>query len=260
MAAILSVAIDRRIVEGGTIRLFGAQFGDRLGVPRDPGLCPHMHLSERSVLPYYSQGEKYNIEDAKAFVKMYLDLDAHDAATFLRASCLYQKALLQCDQEPDLAWVWCVSAIETLAEDPGRVDKVSIKFLEFLRQHLPEPPRVRPPYLQVDWNNLEASFAQVYAYRSQFLHAGLPFPAPMNHRPEDVSGGNRMYAELPHGGVGFGSTSFEAGASPMHLHVFMYIVRGAMIKWMNRTYEATRAALDSGGLGGANGGSQGSER
>lgn len=238
MAAILSVATDKRLLEGSTIRIFGTEFGAK-GQPKHAGPPPHLHHAERSILPYYSYTEPENLSPATEIIKKYLHLNKHDAATFLRSARLYQRALIECDEDANLAWLWCVSAIETLAEVPGEITGVKDKFINLLIQNLPDPPSVRPPHHQVDWNGLRPAFQQIYAYRSQYLHAGFPFPTPMTRRPEDESSGQGRFGERPHGGLGFGGTTFESETSPMHFHVFAYIVRGAMLKWLQRTYEAS---------------------
>ncbi|MBK7830476.1 hypothetical protein [Nannocystis sp.] len=227
MAAVLSVATDKRLLEGSTIRIFGTEF-DAKGQPKHAGPPPHLHHAERSLLPYYSHTDPERLDPAKEILKKYLHLNKHDAATFLRSARMYQKALVECDEDANLAWLWCVSAIETLAEVPGEITGVKEKFLDLLIQNLPDPPSVRPPHHQVDWNSLRAALQQIYAYRSQYLHAGFPFPTPMTRRPEDESGGQGRYGERPHGGLGYGGTTFESETSPMHFHVFAYIVRGAM--------------------------------
>lgn len=245
MAALLSFATDRRIVAGNTLRMFGPQFEDPKGMPRDPGKIPHIHSATRSVLPYYSSKERAGLDGVKELIGKYFKLHTNDAATFLRAALLYQKALLQCDHEPDFAWLWCVGAVETLAEVPGETTGVSRRFMEFLEKNIPDPPLHRPPYARVDWTDLGGIFAQIYAFRSQFLHAGLPFPAHMKLRPERVGTSEPpVYAEMPSGGLSIGGTSFQLSEPPMHLHVFMYIVRRAMLKWLDGTLEATRGQLD----------------
>lgn len=244
MAALLTVATGMRIVGGGTIRRFGGDFNGALGSPVYPGAPPHIHHSDRSVLPHYSHTDPANLDPAGDILLQYLGLGRHDAATFLRSAVLFQKAMLQSDYEPDLAWIWCVSAIEALAEVPGSRTLASAKFLKLLADYLPEAPAEakRPSYRRLDWAELEPAFEQIYGYRSQFLHAGHPFPAPMTHRPDNEMGDGR-YAEFPHGGMGIGGVTFP-NPSPMHLHVFVYIVRGAMLNWLHRTSEATRGVSD----------------
>jgi hypothetical protein len=108
------------------------------------------------------------------------------------------------------------------------------RFLKFLRTHLPDAPAERPPVGQVDWSSkgIRAGLEQIYEYRSLALHAGIPFPAPMCLPPFSVSHENKAPIERP---LGLATASsggvWKYEDIPMHLHIFAYIVRGALMKW-----------------------------
>lgn len=237
IASLISVATGRRLMgEYNVSRWFG-QSEDPLGDPRDPGPRPEIYSDKPSILPSYSTREHSNLEVAETVLRQYFGLPIADAAKFLRAAVLFKKALLQSDEDPDLAWIWSVGAIETLAEVPGDHEGVIGRFVKFLRSHLPPPLPSRPQHLRVDWDDLKRPFEQIYEYRSEFLHAGIPFPIPMTKPPENISHqpGVEHFAERPYGGKGYGGTLYSYDASPMHLHVFMHIVQGAMLKWLELT-------------------------
>ncbi|HEY3965142.1 MAG TPA: hypothetical protein VGM05_11375, partial [Planctomycetaceae bacterium] len=108
------------------------------------------------------------------------------------------------------------------------------RFLKFLLAHLPIEPTERPPVGKIDWSDkgIRTALNQIYEYRSLALHAGTPFPAPMCSAPLSVSNENNTPTERPYalamasrGGV------WKYEDMPMHLHVFAYIVRGALMNW-----------------------------
>ncbi|MBZ5709645.1 hypothetical protein [Nannocystis pusilla] len=252
LACLISVATGRRLIgDSVASRWFGLS-PDPLGEARDPGPRPKIQAQRhRSILPYYFSRERDNLATAEPVLRQYFSLSAPLAARFLRAAVLYKKALLQSDLEPDLAWIWGVGAIEALAEVPGDHAGALNRFVRFLIAHLPPPPPVRPPRGELTWDSsLKKSFEQIYAYRSDFLHAGHQFPSPMSRPPENLSAffrkeeisGAEVFSERPRGGIGIGPTRYESEACPMQLHVFLYIVQGCLLKWLDLTSKAESAA------------------
>ena len=108
------------------------------------------------------------------------------------------------------------------------------RFLKFLLAHLPEAPAERPTFSQVDWSRkgMRTELNQVYEWRSHALHAGIPFPAPMCDAPGVFGSENLTPVERP---IGLGAASlggvWRQEDMPMHLHLFVYIVRGALMNW-----------------------------
>lgn len=108
------------------------------------------------------------------------------------------------------------------------------KFVDFVLVFLPDPPSVRPyEWAQHSWDTktMKASLETIYKYRSKALHGGKPFPAPMCD-PPDRLGQEVGFGEIPTGLA----TSTKGGIwlkedTPMLLHTFEYIVRGALLKW-----------------------------
>jgi len=95
-------------------------------------------------------------------------------------------------------------------------------------------PTARPPQsYQLDWSpeNMERALRLVYRHRSQALHGGTPFPAPMCETPP-VNIEWAAPAEVPPGLATrtMGGTWVHT-ETPMLLHVFAYLVRGALLNW-----------------------------
>ena len=122
-----------------------------------------------------------------------------------------------------------------VAEEITRVDGATKKFLGFMSKYSPGPPpgeRPKDENYQVDWDRLNRAMAQIYDYRSRFLHAGSPFPVGMAqtilYRDDDG-----VLPECPDRGSSHGTqdSRWEPGAVPMHLWVFAYIAREALLSW-----------------------------
>jgi len=105
------------------------------------------------------------------------------------------------------------------------------KFTDFMMTFLPDPPAERPhEFYQLSWESpdMKKILAKVYGYRSDALHGGIPFPAPMCAAPHQHDG---LAAETPgtaHSALGAVWTKKDL---PMLLHTFEYIVRRALLKW-----------------------------
>jgi len=108
------------------------------------------------------------------------------------------------------------------------------KFLSFLLAFLPTPPATRPPqHAQVDWSQdaMKASLRKVYEHRSTALHAGVPFPPIMCQRADQDPDWS-VPAEAPFRGPYVNAWGvWKQEDTPMFLHTFEYVVRGALIKW-----------------------------
>lgn len=109
------------------------------------------------------------------------------------------------------------------------------KFVEFILHFLPSPPDTRPSEaFQIPWNtdSMKKVFRIVYGYRSDALHGGTPFPAPMCDHAFRMSA-TEGYAER--GSVGLAASTrggvWLAKDVPISLHTFHYIVRGVLLSW-----------------------------
>lgn len=108
------------------------------------------------------------------------------------------------------------------------------KFIDFLITFLPEPPSDRPSpagQMSFDEENVRKALRIVYRCRSRSLHGGIPFPLPMCEPPMWIDD-SKIPVEVPAGLA----TSSRGGVwrhedSPIHLHIFEHMVRGALNSW-----------------------------
>lgn len=108
------------------------------------------------------------------------------------------------------------------------------KFRDFLLNFLPTPPSRRPiEWAQHSWDHrtMKKSLGLIYDHRSRALHEGTPFPAPMCLAPMTV-GDNPVPVEVPIGlSASTRGATWAAKDTPMLLHMFEYIARGALLGW-----------------------------
>lgn len=110
------------------------------------------------------------------------------------------------------------------------------KFIRFCEQFAPPPPEVRPSmdWMQIEWTwpNLKKILTKVYEHRSNALHAGIPFPAPMCRRPErwneERAVSERAITGLAESTLG---ATWAPKDAPISLNAFQYIVRASLLKW-----------------------------
>lgn len=271
MAALVSLCLGVRVKAGGESRRFNCD-GDPLGRPRATGFRnkPTMSIGYKRLNIPDTVGA-HSLNDLYP-IKSLPKLSREKAVAVIRASRLYQEALWVSESEPALSWIMFVSAIEAganmwfqgsgssisklkaskpnlfrilentgiegLAERVANeiVDSLGAtnKFIKFVMAYLPEPPKKRPlGWAQISWSktSMKAALGRIYGYRSNALHGGIPFPAPMCDGEIDSEG---SMAEKP---IGHASSSLGgvwlSEDTPMLLHMFEYITRGALINWIN---------------------------
>lgn len=124
--------------------------------------------------------------------------------------------------------------IKFVAEQIEHTLGATKKFIDFSLCFLPPPPLPRPnQFDQISWNRspLKKILGTVYGYRSNALHGGTPFPAPMCDPPRRLDDnsysetGTSALAVSSYGGV------WKAEDLPVNLQTFHYIVRGALLNW-----------------------------
>jgi hypothetical protein len=126
--------------------------------------------------------------------------------------------------------------MEFVAKKLSHLVRSTEKFVAFVVEHLPEPPAVRPesPGYQVEWtaSNMASVLRIVYGYRSEALHGGTPFPAPMCLPASRVDAdgplvevGTEALAVTTEGGY------WIAKDLPINLPTFHYLARGALLRW-----------------------------
>ena len=122
------------------------------------------------------------------------------------------------------------------------------KFRDFTMHFMPDEPTHRPEeWLQVKWTKtgLKKILNKVYDYRSRSLHGGIPFPAPMLQFPYPI-GSDSPLPEVP--SIGLASSShggtWMQKDTPINLHCFHYITRGALLNWWRDTLTQPSPHLD----------------
>lgn len=267
-AALLSLALGRRVMNGGETRT-SVVGDDPRGKPFEYGhRRPYLPRSEfTSVLPR-STGS-LELTEVVDVLELYRALDAGSAVALARAARLYQRGIWIADDEPSEAWVRLVSSMEAAAgvwSDPGDVAPAELlrqfhpglhrllvkcggddlagkaagqltgilgaqrKFLAFFEQFAPGPPANDTESGVMDWGNLDERLKRIYDYRSRELHDGVPFPVPMCNSPEQL--GDGVFAERSPGLAASASGAvWKAEDLPMHLWVFEYIARCSLLAW-----------------------------
>jgi hypothetical protein len=284
VAVLLSLVLGARVRSGGLTRMFtedgdprgnAVEWGHRPPTWSPPG-------RNGPVLPGLSDAVA-NLGDLSDWLSRYGRLNKGEAATsLLRAARQYRDGLWIADTDPQLAWLLFVSALEVAAchhrvagtdlaavlteakpklaqdlrEAGGKdlLDKVAghlaeqlratRRFLDFTTTFAPSPPERQPEHTQINWGKLRRAMNVVYGFRSDRLHAGIPFPAPMCMPP--ITDDNGVPLERPPGlwsAVSSPSSwsSWRSTDLPMYLHTFADITRRTLLAWWKHMTEPSRS-------------------
>ncbi|MCZ6692035.1 MAG: hypothetical protein O7H41_20810 [Planctomycetota bacterium] len=279
IAALISLILRMRLKAGPEVRRFDPD-GDpkgrlmRLSQVGDPVLLPP---ASWAILP--GMAAQRNAGDL-ALLRTIPQLPADKANALVRAARLYQDAVWVAESQPSLAWVYLVSAVEVVAgaqkktkwsptgllreyepdlskrlEESGGEELVeevakkvahllrsTKKFIEFLIEFKPAAPEKRPPEsYRVSWQeeDLRNDLKKVYDWRSKALHDGTPMPPPMC---DPALPNGEAFWEKPMGkSVSGRGGLWRTEDTPMLLHIFEHLVRGALLRWW-------RAQADAGGV------------
>ena len=132
----------------------------------------------------------------------------------------------------------CFDLIDPIAVILSKYTGATKKFIDFLVTFSPSPPTERPvEFLRFSFEAREIKKAAsiIYEHRSEALHNGTAFPLPMCLPPQFFAVEGKQgsaHAEVP-----LGLATYSLGASwkhkqtPMLLHTFEYIARGALLGW-----------------------------
>lgn len=268
IAALLALCYGVRLKVGYQTREFGS---DPVGTPiaYQPYQAPLFARNyRREVLPGFVSVKP--IDQAVRLQKLRA-LISIDANILVRAARLYQEAVWVAEADASLSWLLLVSAAEVcaghwdkdvtspiqrvreflppkvvtrieasdttllddLARPLSRLVKATSKFVSFLLAFLPSPPEIRPPdHFRVSFEaeQLRKALGTIYAHRSEALHDGTPFPISMC---DGILYHDKGVSEEKPSGLASASASgvWLAEDCPMHLHIFAYIVRGAILNW-----------------------------
>ncbi|MET8847610.1 hypothetical protein [Amycolatopsis sp. NPDC004625] len=264
IACLISLVTGTRVRSGGPVRKF-AVGGPTRGIPEfHSHRVPVWNPPERPLCPIPKQ---VSLEPVAEWVSRYYKLDAEDSVTLIRSAHQFRDALWIADADPELAWLLLVSSLETAASRHAQADispaellgqespelasklspygerhveevaqiltpimKATKRFKLFVEEYAPEPPEGRPDkYAQVEWSRVVKLSMKVYGFRSEKLHAGIPFPAPLCRR---LLFHEPPYEERPFGiSAAVGNNTWQSDDLPMHLHIFSYIARGCLKNW-----------------------------
>ena len=269
VAALAALLLEVRLIAGPIDREFGMN-SDPLGRPRahDASFMPLLPTAnQRPQIPRLN-GQRALTDLAR--LATYPLLSAAVAVALVKAARLYQNALWIADSAPETSWLLFVSAIETAAahwdgDTKTPVERLSItygpmikllekngaealvpkiakmlkgvigatnKFLTFMQTFAPDAPAERPQWGKLDFSPeaLAPALKRVYDLRSRALHAGIPFPFPMCY-PPDIPVGT-VPEEIPTGlAAGAMGATWAVEDTPMLLHTFAYLTRGALLSW-----------------------------
>lgn len=284
MAALFSLFVGIRLQAGPIDREFRDE-QDRFGRPIAYGLKARPFLpAGREQLPRLSGPKK--LQALQRLEKLPL-LSVEDVGSLVKIARLYQQAVWMANAEPSLAWLLLVSAIETAAASQSNQDitsadlasampdvaallvkkrltkimpelsralstyiRATAKFANFLVSHAPPPPDQRPKkWIRASFkpNDIGKSARLIYRYRSNALHDGRAFPAPMCKPPEILRFGKRIdkaHTERPMGlAQRIGNHQWDGGDMPMLLHVFEYITQHAIMRWFDRLQPVWSASM-----------------
>ncbi|MDQ1204630.1 hypothetical protein [Microbacterium sp. SORGH_AS_0862] len=190
-----------------------------------------------------------------------------DQIALVRAARAYAQGLWWSNEDPNLAWLQFVTAIEIAANHSQKVKAPSEalirelwpelwaaldgadervrarvckqaapqarstrKFIDFISAYAPQPPQHRPAHEQLAWDRMDEHARLVYRHRSRALHDGKPFPLPMLELPRTVEDGSVQEVPLGLNAGGLGGV-WDASETPMLLATFEHIARGALVRW-----------------------------
>lgn len=271
LAALMGLALGARLRSGGVTRMWYRGGQDPLGRPIEfdhqrPYLPQPSHRG--AVLPLV--GGDRRLPSAAELLGRFPHLAEKDAVALVRAARMHAQAIWVADDDPNLAWILLVGALEAAAQryKPAKASKlervrmaepeltelilaeggrklaekaaehlvvgarVKHQFLAFVADHLPDPPPNRPQtWGRIDWDLMRQHAERIYRYRSAALHAGEPFPAPMCE-PPTYDTETSSPSEKPLGNSSWShDSSWVAEDIPMLLSTFEYIARGALVRW-----------------------------
>ena len=279
LAALLSLAVTRRMRSGGVVREAFAD-GDSAGRPTEIEHYQPVLIAPiaRPMLPRIA--DPADLGDAQPYLERYRDISGDDAVAVVRAASQFADALWLADADARLAWIKLVGAVESAAvrwdagKDESAVEQlrrhrkplfnavkgcgdevlhrvaknlagtfnVTNKFKDFLLAFDPGPPAERPDVGRIDWSQLQDALGWIYAHRSRDLHAGIAFPGPLCEAPPGVDPvPHERFAPLAAEGRG---GRWMAEQLPLYLHLFVHVAGGALRAWWLSLPPSARGTTD----------------
>jgi hypothetical protein len=279
VAALVSLALGMRLQAGGINRQFDDvnSPGRPIGWQWEPP-PPNMAVQHRLQLPGVAESHQLSPDLLSKIERLDL-LSANEAAALIKAARTYQEAIWIAESQPELCWLLLVSCIEAVSEYAASADLSAAAFLkeywpdmaeeitrqggpqlldalapklkslvasfrkfrDFLLSNLPESPARRSQYSRILWtvDGLKPVLRSIYDHRSRALHDGTPFPLPMCQAPPMLTPDDAP-PEMPLGLAMSGKQgSWLLKDTPVLLHVFEYLVRGALVNWWSARIAAS---------------------
>lgn len=272
VTALLSLALRVRCKPGGRWWTHGIGSG---GLDDPPFSMDHpqptspLHPRGREVLPGLTG--RRDVSGAASLIAAFPTLTEKKSIAVMKAARQYQLGMWVANEDPNLAWIRLVGALEVAANEvrtprqpyverardllpdfaktlEGLNEEIAEsiaksiapligstrKFLRFLELYCPPPPSLRPSKDdQVDWRTLDEAYKLIYQYRSSALHGGRPFPQPMCEAPRQFDDG--VPIERPSGLTsGAYNASWSKADYPILLATFEYITQGALVAWWSQ--------------------------
>lgn len=267
IAALVALTLGVRLRAAGTSRLSGIH---EPGVARPPILLevPALATPGRSGKEFIPAtmsraADLSLLERLSSFPR----IGDEDQVELVRAARAYASGLWWSNEDPNQSWLYLVTAVEIAANQRQKISaspeelieslwpelwtvlapvesarrakvsklmasqvRATKKFVDFIAECAPVPPSVRPDHGGLEWGKMRQHARRVYAYRSDALHGGKPFPLPMLEQPRIEPNG--VPQEVPYGlsSSGLGG-SWMAEEAPMLLSTFEHITRGALLRW-----------------------------
>lgn len=285
IAALASLKLGIRLKSGDMTRTFHGFYNDKLGLPRLPINPPPqliIHNRQRLVIPGVFKNVDISIlKDLKSL--QHISEDRY--VSLLRAARLYQDAIWIAESDPNLAWLMLISAVEIAAnqwlvdsDSPAQrlksskpilakllvdsggeelLEKVAEeiihtlgatnKFIKFCLKYQPDPPAERPNTGQIKWtkSDLKKILNTLYRYRSDALHGGNPFPAPMCSPPEKTLDGLLSEKACTFGlAVHTRGGTWKAEDLPINMNTFHYFVNGVLNNWWSSLIDQVETNSD----------------
>lgn len=277
ISSIAGLLLGIRLRTGAVSRTF--ESGDPRGRPRadtDAPASPIPHLHRGWIIPRANGTHNIRLELLPLFAT-YPRLTAVQAIALVRAARLYQDAMWVAESEPELAWLFFVSAVEVVATEHmvttqqpeeilllsfpklhaaleraggdslisecasylSRLLRATSRFLEFIQEFLPpEPPRPTENVDVILWNCQTLRKALSKVY--DYRSRALHDGTPFPWPMSDPPMRRGFYHERPPGlAAGTDEAAWVSDDLPMLLHVFEHITRGAIIRWWSSIVGAT---------------------
>ncbi|HHC6575890.1 TPA: hypothetical protein ACN34E_001020 [Vibrio parahaemolyticus] len=269
IAALMSLTLGARFYAGDVIREFDPYSNDPLGKPRCSNLVqpPVSNIStQQLVLPEVCQTK--DLRKLK-FFENFGSLPPNIAEKVVKCCRQYQNALWVAESNPELCWLMLISALEIAANEWAKneqseldnlessypeffkqlvqhgndnllnlaaetfspITKSTSKFMKFCKHFSPEKLiQKNSRGFKYSSTQLSNALRTIYSHRSQALHSGIPFPAPMCETPEEFQG---VYEQVPNQlGVYMRGATWVGTDIPMTLHLFHFLARTILIEWI----------------------------